>query len=207
VTPRPTDVPVDLGREEARRLAESELSDPAYRAAEPGLVEQAVRRVLEWVADIAGRAAEAAPGGWLGILGLVLLLVVAALLVRWRLGPVARSGRIPIDVDPGMSSAQYRARADALAAEGRWEPAMTQRMRALARAGQELGLVDAQPGRTADEIAGELGRRLPDADGALQQAARAFDDVRYGGRPGTEAAYDLVAVADSAVAATRGVRP
>ena len=197
----PSDVPVDLTREQAQRLAELELADPAYRAAQPGLVERAIRWLVEWVQRVADRAAEAAPGGWLGILGLVLLIVVAVLFIRWRIGPVSRAAGLTFSVDPGTSAAQYRAHADELAAAGQWEEAISQRMRALVRSSQERGLIDAHPGWTADEVASEVGRRVPDALAPLDVAARTFDEVRYGGRAGSPAAFRAVADADDRVAA------
>jgi hypothetical protein len=197
----PSDVPVDLTREQAQRLAELELADPAYRAAQPGLVERAIGWLVEWVQRVADRAAEAAPGGWLGILGLVLLIVVAVLFIRWRIGPVSRAAGLTFSVDPGTSAAQYRAHADELAAAGQWEEAISQRMRALVRSSQERGLIDAHPGWTADEVASEVGRRVPDALAPLDVAARTFDEVRYGGRAGSPAAYRAVADADDRVAA------
>ena len=197
----PGDVPVDLTRDQAQRLAELELSDPAYRAAQPGLVERAIRWLVEWVQRVADRAAEAAPGGWLGILGLALLIVVAVLFIRWRIGPVSRAAGLTFTVDPGTSAAQYRSHADELAASGQWEEAVSERMRALVRGSQERGLIDAHPGWTADEVATEVGRRVPDAHAFLDAAARTFDEVRYGGRPGSPAAYRAVADADDRVAA------
>jgi hypothetical protein len=195
----PRDVPVDLTRDQAQRLAELELADPAYRAAQPGLVERAIRWLVEWVQRVADRAAEAAPGGWLGILGLVLLIVVAVLFIRWRIGPVSRAAGLTFTVDPGTSAAQYRTHADELAAAQQWSEAVSERMRALVRGCQERGLIDAHPGWTADEVAAEVGRRVPDARDALDDAARTFDEVRYGGRPGSATAYRSIADADDRV--------
>jgi hypothetical protein len=195
------DVPVDLTREQAQRLAELELSDPAYRAARPGLIERAIRWLVDWVQEIADRAAETAPGGWLGILGLVLLVVVAALFIRWRVGPVSRAASLTFTVDPGTTAAQYRAQAEQLAAGGQWEAAISQRLRALVRTSQERGLIDMNPGWTADEVARSVAGRLPGIRGQLDAAAHVFDDVRYGGRPGSAASYRVVADADDRVAA------
>jgi hypothetical protein len=192
----PVDVPVDLTRDQAQRLAELELSDPAYRAAQPSLIERAITWLVEWVQRVAGRAAEAAPGGWLGILGLVLLIIVAVLFVRWRIGPVARSAGLTFTVDPGTSSIQYRTHAEELAAAGAWDEAVSERMRALVRGSQERGLIDAHPGWTADEVATEVGLRVPEARRSLDVAARTFDEVRYGGRPGSPVAYRSIADAD-----------
>ena len=203
----PADVPVDLTRAQAQRLAELELSDPAYRAAQPGFVERAITWLVEWVQRVAQRAADAAPGGWLGILGLVLLVVVAVLFIRWRVGPLSRAAGMTFTVDPGTSAAQYRSRAEELAAAGQWDEAISQRMRALVRAGQERGLIDTHPGWTADEVAASVAERVPEARDQLTAAARTFDEVRYGGRPGSLAAYRAVAEADDGVAARQVPAP
>jgi len=192
---------VDLTRAQAQRLAELELSDPAYRAGQPGLIERAIRWLVEWVQEFAQDAGAAAPGGWLGILGLALLIVVAVLFVRWRIGPVNRAASMTFVVDPGTSAAEYRARAEQLAAAGQWDEAISERMRALVRVSQERGLIDTHPGWTADEVADSVGRRVPAAHSALERAARTFDDVRYGGRPGSPEAYLQVAGADDQVTA------
>ena len=43
-------------------------------------------------------------------------------------------------------------------------------------------------------------QRVPDARDSLDVAARTFDEVRYGGRPGSPAAYRSIADADDRVA-------
>jgi len=185
------DVPVTLTREQAHRLAEVELSDPAYRRAEPSLVERAVGWLVEQVQRALDRLGEASPGGWAG------------LLVRWRTGPVSGSSGARFQVDPATTAAQYRARADELAAAGRWEAAIAARMQALVRGAQERGLIDGRAGWTADEVAERVGTAMPaESAGLLAQAARGFDEVRYGGRPGSERVHALVSAADSAVRAT-----
>ncbi len=196
------DVPVDLTRAQAQRLAELELADPAYRSAQPGFVQRAITWLVEWVQRAADRAAEAAPGGWLGILGLVLAIVIAVLFIRWRIGPVSRTAGLTFTVDPDTSAAEYRTQADESAAARKWEEAISARMRALVRASQERGLIDAHPGWTADEVASEVGRRLPAASVSLHLAATTFDEVRYGGRPGSPEAYRVVVDADTQVGAS-----
>jgi len=199
----PREIPVDLGRDRARRLAELELADPAYRAAEPSPVQRALRWLQDWLADLVDRVGGAAPGGWLGVLGLLALVLVAILIVRWRTGPVAASAAVVFSVDPATSAAQYRDAADRAAGAGDWAEAVAQRMRAIVRSGQERGLIDAQPGWTADEVASALGRALPGSDPALGAAARTFDEVRYGGRPATEAAHEVLVRADALVRTAR----
>jgi hypothetical protein len=146
------------------------------------------------------QAGEAAPGGWLGILGLVTLVVLAVLFLRWRLGPVRGAAGVTFAVDPSITAAEYRRRARAHADAGDWDAALRARMRALVRGAQERGLVDAQPGWTADEVARALGERLPADLALLTSAATAFDEVAYGGRDASAAAYRAVATADDRVA-------
>jgi hypothetical protein len=192
----PGEVPVDLTRGEARRLAELELADPAYRSAQPGLIQRAIEWIIEQVQLLITRVSEAAPGGWWGVLGLVLLLVVAALFARWRMGPVSRSATVTFTVDPGTSAAEFRARAELAAGAQDWPQAVSARMRALVRRCQERGLIDDRPGWTADEVAAEVGQQLPGTMEPLAEAARVFDDVRYGGRPATADSYRALVRAD-----------
>ncbi|HEX6886531.1 MAG TPA: DUF4129 domain-containing protein [Candidatus Nanopelagicales bacterium] len=196
----PLDVPVAITGEQGRLLAERELADPAYRAAEPSLVQRAIQWLVEQVQRVVEQAGEAAPGGWLGILGLVALVVIGVLVVRWRMGPVRSAATLQFQVDPQVRAAEYRARALAAAAQGRWAEAIQQRMAGLVRGAQERGLIDAQPGWTADEVAAALGARMPDARAPLVRAARGFDEVTYGGRPADAETYRLLAQADDLVA-------
>jgi len=212
----PVETPLELSREQARRLAELELADPAYRAAQPGLIERVIRWLVDWVQDVIDRASQAAPGGWLGILGLVLLIALAVLFVRWRIGPASRDAGVTFTVDPATTAAQYRAHAAELAAAGQWDAAISERMRAVVRGCQERGLIDGHPGWTAHEVTDVVSRLVPDAAESLRAAARSFEAVRYGGRPGSQADYDAICDADDRVtlggvravsAASTGPRP
>jgi hypothetical protein len=79
-----------------------------------------------------------------------------------------------------------------LAAEGNWTAAIRHRLRAVARGLEETEILDPAPGRTANELARDAGARVPHLVFELSQAATAFNDVTYGERPGTPAAYQLV---------------
>lgn len=199
----PGSTPVDLTREQAQRAAELELADPAYQAAKPGLLQRGIQWLIEQVEELAQQAADAAPGGWLGILGLALAIVTAVLFVRWRLGPVRGSAVVRFEVDPQVSAAQYRSRAEQDAAAGRWGQAVSQRMQALVRTGQERGLIDGHPGWTADEVATSIGGQVPGCADALAAAARTFDEIRYGGRPGSATTYRIVAGAEESLLAAK----
>ncbi len=195
----PLDIPIDLTRQEGRRLAEIELADPAYRAAEPSLLARAIQWVVDRITEALDRAADLSPGGWLGIIGLLLLVLAAVIVVRWRLGPMSRSSALTFTVDPEISSAQYRQRAAELAAVGAWDEAIVERMRAIARGAQERGLVGFSVGLTADELADAIAQVRPADRLLLTRAARTFDEVRYGGRRADQGKYELLVLADEVV--------
>lgn len=176
--------PVTTPREPAQEAAERELSKPMYHENDPGLLDRALRKLLDWIDDLFEAASGATPGGTLGLVVIVLLAVLAASALWWRLGAPGRirtaSGVL---FDNGIrSAADHRTAADAHAAAGRWTEAVQERMRAVVRSLEERTLLDPRPGRTADEAAAEAAVSLPDHAGDLRAAARTFDDVTYGGR-------------------------
>jgi hypothetical protein len=95
-----------------------------------------------------------------------------------------------------LSAAQHRATAEQYAAAGNWTAAIRHRLRAVARQLEEDGVLNPVPGRTATELAKDVGAELPALAGEFRQAADAFNDVTYGSRPGTEPGYRLIADLD-----------
>jgi hypothetical protein len=184
--------PVTTPRAPAREAAERELSKPMYHENDSSLFERALNRFWEWVNELLSAASRATPGG---AMGLVVILLVVALLVAalwWRLGAPRRvSAPLGGTVfgDRPRSAAEHRAAAEAHAAQQRWNEAVQERMRAIVRTLEERALLDDRPGRTADEAAAEAGRTLPGHADRLRAAARAFNEVTYGGRNADEPAY------------------
>jgi uncharacterized protein DUF4129 len=197
------DVPVRLGRDEARDAARRELADPAYHAHEPSLLERGVRWVIEQVGRLLDRASEATPGGWWSLLVLLGVAALVVIVVRHRVGPLARTTRSdkPIFVGPSRTSADHRRAAAAALARGEVAEAVRERFRAVVRSLEERGMLDPRPGRTADEAARDGAALLPDCAEGLWTAARLFDEVWYGGRAATEAAYQRIAAVDDQVGA------
>ena len=202
---RPARVPVELGRDEAAALAREELADPIYRQSEPSLVERVLRWVLERVGELLDAVSRNSPGGWWGVIALVVVVGAVVVAVRWRVGPVAaRRGRsTALFFGQARTAADHRRDAQAHAAAGEWDDAVRERLRAVVRSLEERDVLDVRPGRTADEAATEGGRAIPAAGDALRAAARTFDDVWFGGRAADEAAYRVVVVADDAVSRSR----
>ena len=201
------EIPVDLGRDAAREAAERELSDPAYAAAAPPLLE----RVLRWIAraldDLLDAAAGISPGGYAGLIVLAVLAVLAVIAIRLRLGRIGRATARSSTIfdDRVLTAADHRVAADAHAARGAWAEAVRERLRAIVRGLEERDLLDVRAGRTADEAAAEAGRALPDRAADLREAARIFDDVWYGGRAATAAMDARLRAVDDAVIATRPI--
>lgn len=195
---------VDPDRDTARRWAVEELSGSEYAQAQPSLLQRVAAAVLDWLEDLLEQAGTVGSGTAL-LVGLLLAAVVVgvialALVLAGPLRGSGRTGRSTGDVFGGTvrSAAEHRAESEAEAAAGRWGPALQERFRAAARTLEERVVLDARPGRTADELAREGGAALPGAAEALQAAAQAFDDVTYGSREGTEAGYAACVRADEA---------
>lgn len=200
-------VPVDLGREEAARLAQQELSKQVYQERRPGLWQRLVRWLLDQAGELLDRVAGVSPGGRSGLVVLALLVVVAIVAVRLRVGPFGR--RSP--VDPALftgrvrTADEHRAAADAHAARGEWAEAVRERLRAVVRSLEERAVLDERPGRTADEAAAEAGAVLPSCADDLRRATRLFDDVWYGGRPADPTGDAALRALDEKVRGTRAV--
>jgi Domain of unknown function (DUF4129) len=189
----PFDVPVDLGRDEAQRLAAQELADPAYHVDDPSLIQRAVTWVYDKVQDLLNSAAAVVPGGWWGLLVLLALAVGFAAVVLWRGGPVRRTatGDTALFVGKARSAADHRRAADQAAASSRWEEAVLERYRAIVRSLEERTILEPRPGRTADEAAADAGAVVPECAADLRAAARAFDEIWYGSRP-ADATHDAM---------------
>ncbi len=202
-----TEPPLTVPRDPAREAAQRELSKRMYHENDPSWFQRALDAFWEWVGELFDAASAAAPGGPLGLL--VIVLAVGALLgaLWWRLGTPRRSPTSSATLfdDRPRSAAEHRAAAGAHAAQGHWNQAVQERMRALVRSLEERALLDARPGRTADEAASEAGRPLPGHADRLRAAARDFDDVTYGGRNADQGTYRRLAALDDDLERTKPV--
>lgn len=187
--------PVTPDRDEARRWAAEELSNPRYPDARPGWLDQLWRDFLDWLASLDGDGL--GPGPDLAvplIVVLALVLIIAAIVfVRPRLN--ARRKREPGDLygdDDTVDAEAYRRRAISAADGGNWPAAVVDQFRALVRSAEERDIIDARAGRTADEAAGQLGQVFGTTHARLLAAAGIFDAVRYGEQTATQADYESV---------------
>ncbi|MGJ5755451.1 uncharacterized protein DUF4129 [Streptomyces puniciscabiei] len=191
--------PVTTPRDPAREAARRELSKRMYHENDPGLFQRALNAFWDWLDRVLNSAASATPGGTTGLVVVVLFVVAVLAALWWRLGTPHRqpsSTAATLFDDRPRSAAEHRAAAEAHAAQGHWNQAVQERMRAIVRSLEERTLLDVRPGRTADEAAAEAGRTLPAHTERLRSAAREFDDVTYGGRRAGEQSYHRIAELD-----------
>ncbi len=187
---------IDIDSDAAHEAAQRELQKPIYP--KPSLTE----RLVELLNDLIYRLASAGsslPGGWFTLSILLILLVLAvvvAIRIARRTMRTNRGGSYALFGEQELSATQHRATAEQAAAAGDWAAAIRHRLRAVARQLEDTGVLDAIPGRTATELARDAGTALPALTTELTGAASAFNDVTYGGRPGTESAYRMIADLD-----------
>lgn len=196
--------PVTPDRQQAARWAAEELARREYQEARPGLV----ARALQWLADHFPDLPEGPGSRWVLVVLLGIVAVAAVYAVsRVGIGRVNRRRRATGGLfgDVARSAAEHRAEADRAAAAGDWSTAVLERFRAVARELEERAVLGDQPGRTADELAREAGTALPDLADRLLGGAQVFDEVRYGGLPGTPAADERLRALDAAVRQARTV--
>jgi hypothetical protein len=187
---------IDIDRDAAHQAAEIELGKPIYSKG------SAAQQFADWVNELLYRLLDktsSIPGGWLTTTVLLIILaiaVVVAVHVARRTMRTRRGGDYLLFEAAPLTAAQHRATAESFAAQGDWAAAIRHRLRAVARQLEETGVLEPAPGRTANELARDAGAALPHLVGELSQGATAFNDVTYGERPGTEAAYRMIADLD-----------
>lgn len=189
-----------IGRDAAQQLARRELSKSIYQPS-------ASQRLLSWLGHHLDRLFNAInlslPGGWWALVSLLILavVIVSVVMVQVRPGSPQRAARRQRLAGHAMTASGHRELAERHADEGDYSAAIIERVRAAAEELQERGVLPARPSRTADEFAAEASLPLPTLAAQLAGAARLFDDVRYGGRTGTIAGYQLVRDLDDGIRA------
>jgi uncharacterized protein DUF4129 len=192
-----------IGRKAAQQLARSELAKPEYHH-HVSLIEAVILAVLHFLTRIVNAASGAVPGGWWALVALAALaVIVTAGVLNW-IGPLARSHRSsgPLAAEGETRTARHhRQEAQRLAGAGDYTTAIIECVRAIAAELEQRGLLPPRIGRTADEFAAEAGRALPMHADGLRDAARQFDEIRYGQRPGSRAGYERLSELDRRIMA------
>jgi hypothetical protein len=195
-----------IGRRAAQQLARRELARSIY--SQPIYSQSIATGFVHWLVRLLGRIfndANQFPGGFWTIVALLVALVLVATVVTYWIRPAGprRRGHRAVLAGTGISAREHREASERSAAAGDYSTAIIERMRAIAVGIEERGVLPAQPGRTAAELAAQAGRVLPDLAAELAGAALLFDDVRYGGRNGTAAGYQRVRDLDADIEAAK----
>lgn len=206
----PFDAPLDPDRDEARRLLDDELAKSRYQQGEPAETPQWLEDFYRWLGELMDSlGGEGTVPGWIVVVVIVgIAVLVLAFLVfgvpRIRARSAVRSaGDELFEADDRRDAAAMRRAADAAAADARWNEAIAERFRAIARSLHERTLVATVPGSTAQDVARRAAVPLPEHAASLVLAAHEFDAVRYLGDPGDRDRYRQIVALDLEVQRTR----
>jgi len=184
----------------ARELHGSRYRDPWLDSAIRWIGDQ-LRRFLDGAGHLAGLSP---------VITVLLALAVIALLawvlpkVRREQAAAASSGAVLEDVS--ITPAFYRGLAARAMREGRYDGAVLDGFRAIAKDMSDRSLLDDAPGRTAHEVSLALASPFPEHADRLVVAADLFDAVRYGHRQATAEAAGAVQRLDAELVTTRPSR-
>lgn len=169
----------------ARSWLREELSRSDYQ-------ESLLHRVSRWFGEVLDRLQSAAgASGGLGPLvgiGVLVLLVAAGAFLLSRLGanPTLRDPSGQVFGERRRSAEDHRDIARSALAQGRWEEAVLESVRAMAAGLVERGLAQEQADVTVHEIAVTAASLFPEHAVRLEAVAVVFDETRYGDRPAGE---------------------
>lgn len=198
----PLDAPLDPDPEEARRLLLEELAKSRYQQGgepdgPPAWLQDILDRINEFLNSLGGEGT--VPFWLLALIVVAIAVIVVAFLVfgvpRLRARSAIAADAM-FETDDRRDAAAMRRAADAAARAGRWDLAIAERFRAIARSLHERTLVSTLPGSTSHDVARRAAVALPDHADRLAEAANDFDAVRYLGDAGDRERYDRVVELD-----------
>jgi Domain of unknown function (DUF4129) len=196
---------LDPSPQEARDWLTQELGRPEYQ--NPWL-----DSVIRWISDQLSKLF----GGLGRLTGLsplitVLLALAVIALLAWVLPKVRRESVVvspdgSVLEDLTITARFYRDLAAQAMQEGRYDDAVLNAFRALAKDMSDRTLLHDAPGRTAHEVSQALASPFPNHVKRLAQAANLFDSVRYGHRRASADQAGQVQRLDAELAKARPVR-
>ena len=196
--------------EEARRLLQQELTERDYVAAQPTWLDRAADAFWSWIEGVRFGDAEGAPAVALVIVLVVVVAVVVGVVLVYGVPHLERRSARPGELfgdDDERDAEALRASAREAAAAGDLDRAVVESFRALARALVERDVLTTSPGTTARTVGDRAARLFPARADRLRAAARAFDEVRYLDRPGTEQAWREITDLDQVLEGDRTAVP
>jgi hypothetical protein len=194
-----------ISRRSAQQLARRELARSIYQ---PSLEQRILNSISIFLRRLLSDASANFPGGWWALVAVIAAAVLLGSTIFFWIRPSRTRAAVGAVLQGAVRSASdHRQEAQRLAAAGEYAAAIVESMRAIAVELEERGVLLPRPGRTADELAAEAAGALPGQAAGLSAAARLFDDVRYGGRPGSSDGYQRMQKLDSQIRAGRTTPP
>lgn len=172
------------------------------------------QRIMAWIADQIDRlmANRGTPGEGYAVSPIVTALIVALLIgllalalsrIRANRHTLEESGAVLGDLD--LTPLQFRDRGAGALREGRWDDAVLDYTRAIAREAADRTLLTEAPSLTAHEVGTQLAPAFPAHAGWIASAMDLFDAVRYGRYAARETDARSVAELDGVLVTTRPV--
>ncbi len=177
---------------QARQWLAEELAKPDYHDGRP-LLSRIVDWIIEQIAELLSRiggTGPTGPGAPPILVALLVALIIAGLAlmlrrVRRERTTVAADGAVLGELS--YTPAEFRDRGRAALREGRWDDAVVEFTRALAREAADRTLLSEAPSLTAHEVGTQLAPVFPTHAAAVAAGMDLFDKVRYGRYAATEA--------------------
>jgi Domain of unknown function (DUF4129) len=185
----------------ARSWVQRELSRREYHVS-------LLQRLSSWLEDLwrslQASALHASPLSTAAAVVVAVVLVVLLVLVAGRVRrEPARTPRPEADLGTGGVTARaHREAAETAAAAGDHGTAVVEAFRALAARAVEQGVLVERPGRTAHELAVDLGPVHPTHAEELERCSGLFDLVLYGGQPADRSDAEALLALDDALRAS-----
>jgi hypothetical protein len=197
-----------ISADRVRDVTGEVLSRAEFQPAQPTWLDRALLVFYEMIGRFLDLLGGTRQGSVIGTLVVVVFVAVAALLVARFARTVRRDPSRGLEVTGpvGRTAADWVADADAAAASGDYREALRCRYRALLADLAAAGLVEEVPGRTTGEYLHAVGKDIPAATDAFEQATRRFEVAWYG--PGETGPRQLDAFVSSAgeTLAAAGIR-
>ena len=177
--------PSDVEADRIRQATEQVLGNPAYREAQPSIIQ----RALMWLVDALARlifGLRAGDGGT--IVGVTLMaiaigvtVVIVVMLLRRVRRDVGTEG-VTVGIG-GRTAADWRQLAEQAEAAGEWDVALRCRYRALLADLVAAGVTDEVVGRTARDYLRDVTEAAPATEQSLTWVTEAFEATWYDRRP------------------------
>ncbi|MDC4232671.1 DUF4129 domain-containing protein [Actinomyces sp. B33] len=202
----PAGAPLTPDDDQARSWLSDELARPEY-SEELSPLTRAIRRVLQYLADVLSGSGDWRPPLEVVVLALlaIALVVIVVIVVRNPIRARRRAAGAVFDAET-TGIVEALGALDSAREGARWDEAFVWSYRVLVLRLADAGLVHDGPGLTAHEASAHAGARLPGLAAPLTREADAFDAIRYGDAGASPADVDRLSRLSDEVMTALGAR-